>query len=42
MPALCNHITGVPSAKTAKIQAMHVKLGHIICVFVKAEGYLRG
>lgn len=31
MPALCDHIIIVPSQSTARIQEMHITIGHMLC-----------
>jgi D-sedoheptulose 7-phosphate isomerase len=31
MPALCDALIVVPSAVTARIQEMHITIGHMLC-----------
>ncbi len=37
MPALCDALITVPSAVTARIQEMHITLGHALCVALEAR-----
>jgi D-sedoheptulose 7-phosphate isomerase len=37
MKSLCNHLLLVPSATTARIQEMHIVLGHMLCAALELE-----
>jgi D-sedoheptulose 7-phosphate isomerase len=37
MPAICDSLIIVPSAVTARIQEMHITIGHMLCVALEAR-----
>ncbi len=41
MTALCDHLLAVPSGTTARIQEMHLLLGHLLCELVESALFPR-